>query len=574
MNILIYLFLFIIIYLLYYTNEEFTTITFGTIPEECKNNGVNTISGQVETTLSGKCNGNIQNLAVNNCKKNKNNAYDFQFINNKLHCNPLVCPNKNAFIATDTNGNYMLNSKGDPYCVNCPNGSKMFVNAQGTYSCASCTNGVLSLDASGNVALDSGANPVCIPYCGNNYQANHDNNICYPLNSNLCPKGYILNNGSCQIQNTVTCAKGTMNSNFLCDQKTCPTNYTMDTSGNCVYNCPFGYNLNPTTKICNPVCPSNFTPVKDPVSGLIVCSNQKKCNNGYVLVNNFCTKVCLNNQIPSIDSSGNALKDSQGNYICTNVCPSGNVFANNQCISTTCPTGYVSFSDPNKNGLYCKSICPVGQIYNTKNNTCISTTSCPSYLVKNIDSSGNSICTCPANYSSTFDTSGNIICTQNCPQGLTFKGNGTNNTPICAGNCPSGYQLQIDTSNNVLCVPKSCAFDEYLNDNNTCVKICQEGFTYSNTTSTCNPIICPNNFIMILDKANPNNTAKMTYQKCYQKCGNNLIYDSTLNICVPDLNNPPCPVNYSKDVPNQQCKLINNLKPTYNINNTVQTLVY
>jgi hypothetical protein len=572
MNILIYIFLFIIIiYLFFITSENFfvnTSIKFGNIPQEC------TVSGYLETTISGKCNGIVQSLVVTSCKINSAGKYDFQLINNKLHCDPLTCLSKNSKIATDANGNYLLNSQGDPYCISCSNGSKMFVDANGNNNCASCTNGVLSLNSTGDVLLDSNSNPICIPYCNSNYTYNNINNICYPANMNTCPVGFILNNGICELQNTVTCAKGTMNKDFLCDISNCPVGYTMDASNNCISNCPSGYIYNSTTSNCTAICPNGFSSYTDPTTKSIVCAPQRKCNAGYVLVKNLCTQVCPPDQIPILDSSGNPKLDANGNYTCSSTCPSGTVFVNNQCLSTTCLSGYVPYIDPVTNNLYCRTYCPAGQIYNLKNNTCTTTIACPTHLVKTSDSSGNTICVCPPNFTTATDSSGNISCSQICPQGLntTVESNGT---PVCTGACVNGYKLQVDSNNNVLCVPQNCNVDEYLNNNNVCQKICLANYTYNTTTKTCNPLYCPNNLNMIPDTTNPNNTSLVTYNKCYPVCGNNLVYDITSNLCIPDINNPPCPINYSKDVPNQQCKLMNtNLIPQNTISGVVQTIAY
>jgi hypothetical protein len=579
-DILIFVCLFIIIYLVA-SNEGFanTKPVLAAIPAGC-----GTLNGYVETSISGKCNGISTTLAIKNCKKNTAGKYDLQLINNKLHCNPLQCPIVGTTIAVDANGEKLLKN-GDPYCISCPVGSAMYRDANGDNKCAKCTNGALLRDASGNLVLDENKAPTCIPVCNTNFYTNPTNNICYPTTT-VCPTGYKLEGGLCKIQPATICktGTGTLNANFLCDPRGCPANYSMDASNNCLYNCPFGYSYNTKTRNCDPICPANFGPVIDPVTRKTVCStlNTKKCNLGFDLIDGFCVQVCPDNKVPYVDKSGNPVKNATGNYTCIDSCLSGTIMSNNQCVPSTCPVGNVLYTDPTTNNSYCRNICSPGETYNTKTGKCISNAKCPSFLVRNIDANGNSYCTCPTNYTMSTDLSGNTKCNPICPQGLTLSSYGPNSQPNCTATCKTGYKMQLDENNRALCVPNACAGDEYLN-NNVCTKICKEGFSYNKATNMCSPINCPINFTVVPDSnfsPDPSMTssggATLKYGKCYQRCPTNLVYDTTTNTCVTDLNNPLCPKNYSKDAnsPHQKCTLINKLAPTYVNGTLTQGAIY
>lgn len=232
-----------------------------------------------------------------------------------------------------------------------------------------------------------------------------------------CPKGYVIENGVCQM----TCSNGRFLFNETCVDK-CPKSREYVDENQCVSDCP-------TQKLYeNTLCVNN-------------CSEQ------FVLYGRSCKIEC---------SSGLF----KYNRMCVNKCPDDTLQENQNCVEN-CSSDFFQYASN------CLATCPLDHFIDKSNNTCVNKCEGFKYYHKN-----NVFCLndCP---DKTAKVQVNLTCVSNCPNTQPFLYDRS-----CFAKCPVAskfFELKREPGNIITytCVDKCKKYTSSIS--NMCVDACSSG---------------------------------------------------------------------------------------------------
>lgn len=519
-----------------YSGTQVASISSSDLTCDSCNSGYSLNNGTCTTTCpdgSSSYSGICKQCTVADCK---------YCIDSPSHCT--AC--KNNFYLKDNKcvtecGDYYIADPNKPNkeCVKCQTNNCLTCSDIST--CTHCGNNHVLQNKqclpdcySGYVSV----NGICTACTGNNCLTCHENdlNTCITCKNNFyminegscetCPvnNGYYMKNGDCLPcnNNCALCNNGTCNQcnkGYLLEEKKCVSNcspgyYQLESeckpctgrdcltcsnshskcltclgnlvldpiSGDCVFECRFGYFVNPNNNTCEQ-CGSNC----------IECVDSRTCNvcrDPYALsLNKTCVKPC--------DEGTILVRNELNNLECKSCSSSLSncKTCSNLTSCTGCDNGYFLY----KNN--CVQSCGDGTY--EKNNSCYDC----SYPCKNCTESSKNCTSCDEPF--TYNTETNK-CTMNCEEGKIYDESTLSCVNCADKNCNTCSSLSLNS-----CI--SCA-SGYVRQDNKCVIDCFTGY-YANNKNIC--VNCDPNCLSCSNSATNCTTCPSSKALYNNKCEDN-----------------------------------------------------
>ncbi|EAR81858.2 zinc finger lsd1 subclass family protein (macronuclear) [Tetrahymena thermophila SB210] len=415
---------------------------------------------------------------------------NYTFIQSQNYCSPncdpscKTCssPNNNQSCLSCDDGFYLTNDQ----CIQCQ------------FPCLTCQN------QSNNCQS-----------CSVNYILDTLNNQCQPICDQTCKSCLLpLNSSSC-----LSCYEGFFFSNNQCLPCIPPCQTCQNSQKNCL-SCEIGYNYNPLTNYCDPICDQTCQSCSLPYNKNACLS----CFDGNFLLNNQCIPC----QPPCLS--------------CSNL---------STCLS--CQSSYIFNSDTNSCSLICPILCTSCQMSDLKVIQCLSCQD--GFYVSQYQ--------CLACQTPCKTCQGKQTNCLSCIENYTYSPSLNLCSPICDPSCKSCYSpynsqscltcFDGDYLLNNECLSCQLPCKSCQNSSQTCLS-CIDNYTFNQSTFDCSPVCdqscytcsypldsssclsCYNGFYLSNKQCLPCDSecssCQITANNCTQ-CSDNYIFDEVEEVCLP-----------------------------------------